>query len=358
MTLDNVMGVTIQPYIGFLSDRTKTRFGRRMPYILVGAPIAAVLFALAPEIVASGVVVLLVVLFVFNLAMALYRTPVISLMPDVTPSKFLSPANGIINFMGGVGAILAFFGGGYVYTYFGRASPFWLSSGILVASTALLFLKVREPAIVGEGAQGGDFVESLRSMFAELRRIFVESKDKSGAAILLAIYFWFIGYNAVETFFTSYGKWYLGIDEGYASFILGYLAVAFVLFSIPSGYLALKLNRRRVIMLGLIGGLVFLTVPVLTTSVALVSASVAVLGIFWAFINISSLPIVANLAPSGQTGGYVGLYYLFSTTAAITAPPVAGLLVDLASTYVVIFPFAIVAFAVAAILMSKVRSGV
>ena len=46
MTFDNIAGVTIQPYVGFLSDRTRTRFGRRMPYLMIGAPVAAVFFSL------------------------------------------------------------------------------------------------------------------------------------------------------------------------------------------------------------------------------------------------------------------------------------------------------------------------
>jgi len=358
MTIDNIMAITLQPYVGFLSDRTKTKFGRRMPYILVGAPIGAVLFVIAPSLVSSGFLALLALLIVFNIAMAIYRTPVVSLMPDVTPKKLLSPANGIINFMGGVGSILAFFGGGYAYDHFGAASPFWLAAGILLGSTALLFFAVKEPRqAVQEGPKGG-FVESFRSMLSEVRRLFLESKDRSGASILLAIFFWFVGYSAVETFFTSYGKWYLGISEGTASFTLGYLALVFVLFAIPSGYLAVKFNRKKVIMAGLAGGVVFLAVPLVTDSLLLISAAVAALGIFWACININSLPIVAELAPSGGTGGYVGLYYLFSAGAAITAPPLAGLLVDLTGTYLTIFPFAMVAFVVAMALMSRVRTGI
>lgn len=358
MTLDNVMGVTIQPYVGFLSDRTRTKIGRRMPFIIAGAPVAALLFALAPVAVSGGLLILLALLFVFNVAMALYRTPVVSLMPDVTPKKFLSPANGIINFMGGIGAILAFFAGGYAYNNLGRASPFWLAAGVLLGSTILLFLAVKEPKPEDGGAPASDFVDSLRSMFSEIKRLFFESKDRSGAAILLAIFFWFVGYNTIETFFTSYGKWYLGTSEGSASFTLGYLALAFVLFSIPSGYLAMRFNRKRVIMLGLLGGMIFLAIPLATKSLPVISAAVAILGVFWACININSLPIVAELAPSGQTGGYVGLYYLFSTTAAIAAPPVAGLLVDLTGTYLTIFPFAMVAFGIAAAFVSIVRTGI
>ena len=49
MTLDNISAITLQPYIGAKSDKTwSERFGRRIPYLLVGIPLAAFFFALIP----------------------------------------------------------------------------------------------------------------------------------------------------------------------------------------------------------------------------------------------------------------------------------------------------------------------
>ena len=50
MTFDNILGITLLPYIGQLSDNTWTRLGRRRPFILIGAPIAAALFVVIPAI--------------------------------------------------------------------------------------------------------------------------------------------------------------------------------------------------------------------------------------------------------------------------------------------------------------------
>ncbi len=79
MTIDNIFAVTIQPYIGFLSD--KTRLGRRRPYILVSAPIAAITLALIP--VSPVLPLMLAAIVIMNLAMAVHRTPTIALMPDI-----------------------------------------------------------------------------------------------------------------------------------------------------------------------------------------------------------------------------------------------------------------------------------
>ena len=126
MTLDNIAALLIQPAVGSWSDRIQTRIGRRMPFIIVGAPLAAVSFILLPLSLSLWLFFLAAVLLL--LSMAIWRTPVVALMPDITPSKYRSQANGIINLMGGLGAIIAFLGGAKLYemdpTY-----PFYLGAG-------------------------------------------------------------------------------------------------------------------------------------------------------------------------------------------------------------------------------------
>ena len=48
MTLDNIFAVFLIPVVSALSDGTRTRFGRRMPWILATLPPTAILFALLP----------------------------------------------------------------------------------------------------------------------------------------------------------------------------------------------------------------------------------------------------------------------------------------------------------------------
>ena len=110
MTLDNIAALFIQPPVGAWSDRLRTKLGRRLPFILVGAPISAVAFGLIP--LAAVLPLFVACTSTLLLSMALWRTPVVALMPDITPSEKRSQANGIINFMGGLGAIIAFMDGG------------------------------------------------------------------------------------------------------------------------------------------------------------------------------------------------------------------------------------------------------
>lgn len=154
MTFDNIAGVTIQPYVGFLSDRTRTRFGRRMPYLMVGAPIAALFFALIPVLHLSVPVfgLLMATIIIMNVAMAVFRTPTVALMPDIIPSPLRSKANGIINLMGGLGTTLAFLGGACLYRA-DRGLPFYLGAILMLAAVAIVVLVIREPREYEEDAE-------------------------------------------------------------------------------------------------------------------------------------------------------------------------------------------------------------
>src|SRR5450759_2076604 len=113
MTLDNIAALFIQPPLGAWSDRLRTPIGRRLPFILIGAPISAVAFGFIP--MAAILPLFVACTSTLLLSMAFWRTPVIALMPDITPSQFRSQANGIINLMGGVGTIIASLAGSTVY---------------------------------------------------------------------------------------------------------------------------------------------------------------------------------------------------------------------------------------------------
>jgi len=144
MTIDNIFAIILLPLLGALSDQTRTRFGRRMPYILIGAPLAALTFSLIPLTRSWHVLWLMMLNIIFmNFFMALFRSPVIALMPDITPPEKRSQANGVINFMGGVGALLAYFGGKPLYDAdFGL--PFYVGAILMLIACMLVVAFVRK----------------------------------------------------------------------------------------------------------------------------------------------------------------------------------------------------------------------
>jgi MFS family permease len=126
--------------------------------------------------------------------MALWRTPVVALVADVTPSPFRSQASGVLNFMAGIGAILAYFGGAALFKQ-QAAFPFWMGALVVLVATLLMVAFVREPKtyqtdeIAVSEAQPG-FIESLKLIFQE--------QDKSALYLLLATFCLMVSYSAVE----------------------------------------------------------------------------------------------------------------------------------------------------------------
>ena len=341
MTLDNIAALLIQPPVGAWSDRLRTPIGRRMPFILIGAPIGAVAFGFIP--IAASLPLFVACTSTLLLSMAFWRTPAIALMPDITPSPFRSQANGIINLMGGVGAILSFMVGARLYEL-NPAYPFWMGSILVIVAGLLLFIFIKEPKVFTPSEQ----VPNMWKSFVGV----VEDKDKSALRILLAIFFWFLGYTAVEAFFNLYAINHLGITEANGARLLGELSFSFVLFSIPAGYIGSRFGRRRTIISGLIlMSLVLVSIffilpetllkplfnlpllgivpePGASAVLVVLGALMMVAGVSWALININSLPMVVDMTDVARVGTYTGLYYLFSTFSAIVGPNSNGFIIS------------------------------
>jgi len=210
MTLDNIAALFIQPPVGAWSDKLRSPIGRRMPFILIGAPIGALVFGIIP--LAAVLPLFVACTSTLLLSMAFWRTPVVALMPDITPSQYRSQANGIINFMGGVGAIISFIGGGALYKL-NPAFPFWMGSGLVIVAAILVLVFIREPKELGEREKQPGMLESLMEV--------VRDKEKSAIRIFLAIFFWFVAYNAIEAFFTLYAKNHLSLYP-FTAFLLSF----------------------------------------------------------------------------------------------------------------------------------------
>jgi maltose/moltooligosaccharide transporter len=333
MTLDNIAALFIQPPVGAWSDRLRTPIGRRMPFILIGAPIGALAFGLIP--LASVLPLFVACTSTLLLSMAFWRTPVVALMPDITPSQYRSQANGIINLMGGVGTIIASLVGSTLYEI-NVNFPFWMGSALTIIAALLVFFFIKEPRQYGESEKEPDMFASLRELMSD--------EDKSGLRILFAIFFWFLAYTGIEAFLTLYATKYVGMSDGDAGRLTGHLGLFFVLFALPAGILGSRIGRRITISAGIIGmaalifGLFILPAVTLAAPVAklpllgnvhVISLLLMPAGIAWAMININSLPMVVDLTNLARVGTFTGLYYLFSTFSAIVGPNLNGLIVSI-----------------------------
>ncbi len=346
LTWDNIINMFLQPWVGSRSDRTHTRFGRRKPWLMVGAPLAAVFFILVPFVRENFVLIALAILGT-NLAMALFRSPTIAFLGDLFKPAERSKANGVINLMGGVGGAIALFTGGALYKI-GVPIPFIFGAAVLLIAIAIVLWRVDDPPVAppAESAQEPTLWQNIRQVATE--------RDRSGLFLLGAIFCWFVGWNATEAFFTLYAREILGISVGSGTQMLTAFAATLILFSIPSGLIATRVGRKPTILVGLAGMAVGTLLAFFMRSQTILLVLLAVMGAFWALVNINSLPMVYDLSKSGRIGAYTGLYYFASSAAAITGPIVGGALVDLTS-YRAIWPFTALFLALAMVCMSQVR---
>ncbi|MHB8106024.1 MAG: MFS transporter [Candidatus Cryosericum sp.] len=383
MNIDNILAITLIPLVGFWSDHVWTRIGRRMPFIISTLPVGAVLFALVPWIPlwfgTTSLVVFIMVLVLMNICLSTPRSPIIALMPDLVPSEERSPANGVINFMGGFGSLLVYFVIGKISTT-NRPLGFAIAAGCALVAVLVLFVSIKEPRDALDRAAP----QSERSDFSLLRKLWTP-KYHSLLLICLAIFFWFIAYNAIETYYPTYMHYEgpavkalitkLGTatptdaasiaqlksvrqaSEAGAKFNFGVMSLAFMLLAIPAGFIGKAIGRRNTILVGLAGVIIMVLLLALNITGAGVLAVFVMGGLSWALVNINSLPMVLDMGSLEMAGALTGVYYFFSQAGYIISPPLVGRIADMAGgTMSVMFPYAGIFFLLSAICMLFVRS--
>jgi MFS family permease len=322
---------------------------------MLGAPLAAVFFILVPFVRENFGLIAAAILGT-NIGMALFRSPTIAFLGDLFQPQERSKANGVINLMGGVGGAIALFGGGALYKI-GVPLPFIVGAGVMLIAIAIVLTLVQDPELdaPATGSGHGQPVEAVKEpgVLDNISHVLTDP-DRSGLFLLSAIFSWFVGWNAMEAFFTLYARNVLKVEVGTGTQMLTAFAATLILFAIPSGLIATRIGRRPTIMTGLAGMLAGVVVGFAIRNPTLLLAVLAVMGGFWALVNINSLPMVYDLASKHSIGAYTGLYYFASSLAAITGPIVAGWLIDVAG-HAVIWLFTAVFMGLAIVCMSQVR---
>ena len=393
MAADNILALFLLPFFGALSDKVNTRIGRRMPFILCGTACAVVLVNILPRLAngfyasqSTGMLVgFVAILGLLLITMGTYRSPAVALMPDVTPKPLRSKGNAIINLMGALGGIMylgltavvysdasieANYTLGYIDGVDGvqtavvnYSTLFTVVSLIMVVAVAILFATIREPKLA---AQNRAYEEAnpdlnLAEKTEDGREELPKAVKKSLIFLLLSIALWFVGYNGVTTWFTTYISRVMGEGIGGASTCLLVATGGAILSYIPAGSIASRIGRRKTIM----GGVVLLTTCFLVggmimnnaTSITPVMYAVfALVGLAWAAINVNSLPMVVEMCKGSEVGKFTGYYYTFSMAAQVITPIVAGTLLRTVS-YKILFPYAAFFVACSFVTMTMVRHG-
>jgi len=361
MAADNVLAVFLLPALGSLSDKVDTKWGKRTPFIVVGTALAVVFMMLLPVADRKVNLALFVVsLFFLLIAMGLYRSPAVALMPDLTPKPLRSQANAIINLMGAIGGVYTLLlislllKGGDKPDYM----PVFVGVAILmVAAVVLLVLTIREKKLAEQVALENLAGEPEKEAIADQTGELAPEVKRSLKMILLSIFLWFTAYNAVTTAFSRYARTVWQMEGGGFANCLMVATVAAIISYIPIGFLSARFGRKKMIQGGLVLMLLSYFAAVFFTQYhPAINIGFALIGMGWAAISVNSLPMVVEMCTSGDVGKYTGLYYTFSMSAQIFTPILSGAFLQYVS-YRTLFPYAC-AFTVAAMVtMSMVHHG-
>ena len=379
MAADNVLALFLLPFFGTLSDRTDTKMGKRTPYILGGTLAAVILLNILPLIdnsyyAAAGtgkMIAFIAVLGLLLISMGTYRSPAVALMPDVTPKPLRSRANAIINLMGAVGGIIYLAVAAVMYPnskvlgldHVNYQPLFIVVALIMAVSIIVMKLTINEPKLTAENqALEAEHPEwNLAEDDGSGNEVLPAEVKRSLGFLLASIALWFIGYNGITTWFTTYVDKVMGQGLGGASTCLLIATGGAIISYIPIGSLAHKIGRKKTIMIGVILlASCFLAGYFLTTAFSSINAIMfavfALVGFAWAAINVNSLPMVVEMCRGSDIGKFTGYYYTASMAAQVVTPVLAGFLIRNIS-YKVLFPYAALFVLFSFLTMTQVKHG-
>ena len=356
MACDNLAALILLPLFGSLSDRTHTRIGKRMPYILTGTFVAAFAFPFIPLFFhRNNIVGMVVMMGVVLIFMMMYRNPAVALMPDVTPKPLRARANGIINIMGYLGGAAATVLGIFLVlsSYINAPDdarslwtielPFLIASVLMVISALVLFFTVRENEVAAEMADEMALGEAMAAVETPID----DDAPMSSAnrrmllAILGAEFLWFMSDNALGTYIGNYVIYYLNSASSATMLLTIAGGLASVIGFAAAGSIADRIGRKWTISCGLgctFAGLVlscFVSPTGRATGAngefafpALLYAVWAVKGLGMALVHNCSFPMVVELCSSKKIGKFTGYYYAASMAAQTITPVLLGLVLN------------------------------
>jgi len=353
MALDNLFALFMIPLVAKLSDNCKSKIGRRKPYIIIGIIFSAIFFCAMPFINDTGNIWLLIInILLVLVSMNVYRAPAVALMPDITPEENRSKANSFINILGGIGTAL-----GVVLSMFlannNQKLMFFITSGLMLLCLVYIIFFLKEKKFVEEYQENNQ--DKIEEKIVEEENDDVKKESKANIIkMLMGILFFFMSFNAIETFMSLYTEEVFtnmpnilgGIDFG--SLAIGGFGAGCFIFSIPAANLADKFGRKKVVIYG--AAVVALAYGGITLVSFLVGFSYIILllfligGLGYACVIINILPMVLEHSNVTNTGKYTGYYYTASMVAQSITPALAGLFLSklIFGKMIYLFPYAIV----------------
>jgi len=341
LVFDNIAGLFISPFVGAWSDSMRSKWGRRMPFILFGVPVAIAAFIfiplipmnIAPELngqtgqLTGLLIPFIISLFLVLIAFAVVRPVADVLLFDVTPSPQRATANGIAGAIAGLLVVITALAGAALYDVYGPL-PFWIAAGLALLIFFLTWAFVKEPEelasaseLAGEKFNLAGIIKFLRDQPAENRTSLIY--------LLLSNLLAYVALAQMQAFLSSYGVFSLGMEESSAAMLVAIPAIAFMFIAVPAGLIANKIGRKTTQIIGLVGYAIGALVIYLFPDATMLNVGLLICGLTWPLANVVQVAMIVDSAPvETLMGTYTGLRQIAVTLGFIIGPILGGTLVE------------------------------
>ncbi|MDH6522917.1 MFS family permease [Streptomyces sp. SAI-135] len=360
MGMDNLLGIFIQPWMGNRSDHTRTAWGRRMPYLVVGMPVAAGLFILLPHAAAS-LPLLILVMFSYAVVANAFKPIAEALVPDFIAPERRSRANATVKIATSFTTIAA----AVISLLLVDDHPkiaFAIPAVIMLISVAVLAATVRDShspayqAAVAESESRSEDATKRRRVRDTLKEI-VRDSDRSRLLLLAAILLFGSAWSASRSLITPFGMETLGLSRGDAGGLTLPSGFTFIAAAYPAALLAERFGRLRVIAGGMTVFAAALVLGTFLRTATGVTVALCIGAAGAACFLVNAAVVLWNLAPSAQVfGTYAGMYSISWASGGFVGPTLVGAMVDGTGWPLMLIDIALIA-AVAIALVIRIDIG-
>lgn len=238
----SVEGTVVQPIVGAASDRLRTRYGRRRPFMLLFTPLSALFLLLTPAAgqlpLSLRLAGLVGCIFLFTICFNVAADPYQALMPDVFAEDQRGRVMGTSMFVLVLGQVLV------LMVPTSLEAKFGLTAILMLITTLLTCVAIREPAHPA--------LETAHSHWAELRMAVSGLNTlKQARLTLLALFLSGVGIGAVTPYLTLFVQTITRCSDDEAARMFMVLMISTALGVLPFGWLSDRIGPKRVLILGL-----------------------------------------------------------------------------------------------------------
>lgn len=350
---EGLIAVLLPIWVGRYSDRIDTRIGRRLPFLLATAPIAALALVALPF--APSLLVMAIEVFIFYVAYFTYFSPYRALYPDFISDEASGRAQGIQGVFTGAGLGVALVGGGFLLDLW-RPLPYFLAAAVLLVATAILTFGLGR-----RSARRSLTNVETTSPFSELTALLRKQREifyfVLGNALLT------LGLSGLKSFVVLWLTEGLGKSMTFTAVAMIVVAVGTVVGALASGKLGDRYGAGRMlcIFLFVFGG--GLAVGTFSTSVIILGAAFPIIAICGGAAVALPYALLMQLAPAKKHGIVAGLFDASSGVGTLLGPALTGLSIDLlrrffpsSHGYSAMWPVLSVAVLASAAIMQRARA--